>query len=94
MARWRSPGQEDGACEDEKETRTSSKRHEHFASAGGLGYDDPFNKSQLHIVLDFTAALLDGFASRLLDGAFDHETAHPGLSLLTQMLTPLPDTLQ
>ncbi len=42
---------------------------------GGLGIDDPFNESQLHIVLDFTDALIDDFASRLLDGAYDHRTA-------------------
>jgi len=41
---------------------------------GGLGIDDPF-ESQLHIVLDFTDALINDFASRLLDGAYDHETA-------------------
>ena len=42
---------------------------------GGLGIDDPSNKSQPHVVLDFTDALIDDFLYGLLDGAYDHETA-------------------
>ncbi|KAI9465356.1 hypothetical protein BJY52DRAFT_1183931 [Lactarius psammicola] len=42
---------------------------------GGLGIDDPSNESRLHVVLDFADVLIDDFASRLLDGAYDHEIA-------------------
>ncbi|KAH9991402.1 107-domain-containing protein [Russula vinacea] len=41
----------------------------------GLGADDPFHISQLHIILDRTDALLDDFASRLRDGAYDPESS-------------------
>ncbi|KAH9976532.1 nuclear pore protein 84/107 [Russula compacta] len=41
----------------------------------GLGADDPFHISQLHIILDRTDALLDDFASRLRDGAYDSESS-------------------
>src|SRR6267142_2815694 len=41
----------------------------------GLGADDPFHISQLHIILDSTDALLDDFASRLRDGARDPESS-------------------
>jgi nuclear pore complex protein Nup107 len=50
----------------------------------GLGADDPFHISQLHIILDRTDALLDDFASRLRDGAYDPESSEcvfPFLSL-------------
>ncbi len=68
-ARPRTPGpsrrEEEGeACEDEKETRTPRKSHEHFWQCkrrGDLGIDDPFDESRLHIVLDFTDALIDDF---------------------------------
>ena len=46
----------------------------------GLGADDPFHISQLHIILDRTDALLDDFASRLRDGAFDPESSECVLS--------------
>ena len=52
----------------------------------GLGADDPFHISQLHIILDRTDALLDDFASRLRDGAYDSESSEyvrPVLSLCT-----------
>ncbi|KAI0247725.1 107-domain-containing protein [Lactifluus subvellereus] len=41
----------------------------------GLGADHPFHISQLHIILDHTDALLDDFASRLRDGAYDPESS-------------------
>jgi nuclear pore complex protein Nup107 len=41
----------------------------------GLGADDPFHISQLHIILDRTDTLLDDFASRLRDGAYDSESS-------------------
>ncbi|KAI0259467.1 nuclear pore protein 84/107 [Gloeopeniophorella convolvens] len=41
----------------------------------GLGADDPFHISQLHIVLDRTDSLLDEFAARLRDGAFDPDSS-------------------
>jgi nuclear pore complex protein Nup107 len=41
----------------------------------GLGADNPFHISQLHIILDRTDALLDDFASRLRDGAYDPESS-------------------
>jgi nuclear pore complex protein Nup107 len=41
----------------------------------GLGAEDPFHISQLHIILDRTDALLDDFASRLRDGAYDPESS-------------------
>jgi len=76
VAWWRILGpsarEEEGeACEDVKETRTSSKSQ----AQEDLGIDDPFDESQLHIVIDFTDALIDDFASKLLGGAYDHETA-------------------
>src|SRR6266702_5835973 len=82
VARRRTPGpsgraEEGATCEYEKGTRTSSS-HKHFWQCkrrGGLGIDDPFNGSQLHIVLGFTDALMDDFALRLLDGAYDHDTS-------------------
>ncbi|KAI0294069.1 nuclear pore protein 84/107 [Multifurca ochricompacta] len=41
----------------------------------GLGADDPFHISQLHIILDRTDALLDDFATRLRDGAYDPDSS-------------------
>ena len=41
----------------------------------GLGAGDAFHISQLHIILDRTDALLDDFASRLQDGAYDTESS-------------------
>ena len=41
----------------------------------GPGADDPFHVSQLHIILDRTDSLLDDFAARLRDGAYDRESA-------------------
>ena len=41
----------------------------------GLGAEDAFHISQLHIILDRTDALLDDFASRLRDGAYDPESS-------------------
>ena len=56
---------------------------------GGLGIDDPFNESQLHIVLDFTDALIDDFASRLdpylqvLEAHLSHMSCLTSLAYLT-----------
>ena len=47
----------------------------------GLGADNPFHISQLHIILDRTDALLDDFASRLRDGAYDSESSECVLPL-------------
>ena len=47
----------------------------------GLGADNPFHISQLHIILDRTDALLDDFASRLRDGAYDPESSECVLPL-------------
>jgi nuclear pore complex protein Nup107 len=47
----------------------------------GLGADNPFHISQLHIILDHTDALLDDFASRLRDGAYDPESSEYVLPL-------------
>lgn len=41
----------------------------------GPGADDPFHVSQLHIILDRTDSLLDDFAAKLRDGAYDRESA-------------------
>ena len=43
--------------------------------------DDPFHVSQLHIILDHTDALLDDFACRLRDEAYDRESAESVFSL-------------
>jgi len=62
------------------------------ASAWGLRYGS-FDESQLHIVFDFTDALTDDFASRICVRSRNRSVRlHTGLSLFTQMLTPLPDT--
>ena len=64
----------------------------------GLGADDPFHISQLHIILDRTDGLLDDFASRLRDGAYDPESsecAFPFLSnshTLPSLMIPLTGT--
>ena len=47
----------------------------------GLGADNPFHISQLHVILDRTDALLDDFASRLRDGAYDPESSECVLPL-------------
>lgn len=55
--------------EQELQTLTTAQVQE------GSGADDPFHISQLHIILDRTDALLDDFASRLRDGAYDPESS-------------------
>jgi len=45
-------------CEDEKETQ-KPRTPLAMQAQGGVGIDDPFNESQLHIVLDVTDALID-----------------------------------
>ena len=55
--------------EQELQTLTTAQVQE------GLCADDPFHISQLHIILDRTDALLDDFASRLRDGAYDPESS-------------------
>jgi len=83
---WEPSGRELGedvegeAAEEEEEAWRADVEQELQALATakvqeGLGADDPFHISQLHIILDSTDALLDDFASRLRDGARDPESS-------------------
>jgi nuclear pore complex protein Nup107 len=78
---WESSGREEGeASEEEEDAWRADVEQELQALATaqvqeGLGADDPFHISQLHIILDRTDALLDDFASRLRDGAYDPESS-------------------
>jgi hypothetical protein len=83
---WEPSGRELGedvegeAAEEEEEAWRADVEQELQALATvqvqeGLGADDPFHISQLHIILDRTDALLDDFASRLRDGAYDPESS-------------------
>ncbi|KAH9043875.1 nuclear pore protein 84/107 [Lactarius pseudohatsudake] len=73
-------GEEGEAGEEEEDTWRADVEQELQALSAvqaqeGPGADDPFHVSQLHIILNRTDALLDDFASRLRDGAFDRESA-------------------
>jgi nuclear pore complex protein Nup107 len=78
---WEPSGrEEDEASEEEEDAWRADVEQELQALATvqvqeGLGADDPFHISQLHIILDRTDALLDDFASRLRDGAYDPESS-------------------
>jgi len=91
-------GEEQEAGEEEEDTWRADVEQELQALSTvqpqeGYGADDPFHVSQLHIILDRTDALLDDFASRLRDGAYDRESAESVLLfLLTQILILPMDT--
>ena len=91
---WEPSGRELGddvegeAAEEEEEAWQADVEQELQALATvqvqeGLGADDPFHISQLHIILDRTDALLDDFASRLRDGAYDPESSELVSSFLS-----------
>jgi len=71
---------EGDAVDEEEETWRADVEQELQALATvqvqeGLSADDPFHISQLHIILDRTDALLDDFACKLRDGAYDPESS-------------------
>ena len=72
-------GEEGEVGEEEEDWRADIEQDLHSLSAlqaqDGPGADDLFHVSQLHIILDRTDALLDEFASKLRDGAYDRESA-------------------
>ena len=73
-------GEEEEASEEEEDTWRADVEQELQSLSAvqvqeGPGADDPFHVSQLHIILDRTDSLLDDFAARLRDGAYDRESA-------------------
>jgi nuclear pore complex protein Nup107 len=88
-------GEEGEAGEEEEDTWRADVEQELQAlsvvqAQEGPGADDPFHVSQLHIILDRTDALLDEFATRLRDGAYDRDSAEWVFLLVclgSQMLT-------
>jgi nuclear pore complex protein Nup107 len=73
-------GEEGEAGEEEEDTWRADVEQELQSLSAvqaqeGPSADDPFHVSQLHIILDRTDSLLDDFAARLRDGAYDRESA-------------------
>ena len=94
-------GEEGEAGEEEEDTWRADVEQELQALSAvqaqdGPGADDPFHVSQLHIILDRTDSLLDDFAARLRDGAYDRESAESvfflvslGSQIFTSSMAPL-----